>query len=147
MADALSPETIATIKATAPALQQHGLAITNRMHERLLVDADVEAVLDEAAQDSGEQPRRRAAAIVASAQNVDRLDPLGDAVERMVLRHVEIGVQPEHHPKVASALLPAIEDVLGAAVDEPTLTAWGRVYGVLADVLIGQEAALAARAG
>ena len=37
----LSPETIAIVKSTAPALQQHGVAITTRMYERLFVDPDI----------------------------------------------------------------------------------------------------------
>ncbi|WP_380872786.1 hypothetical protein ACFB49_36960 [Sphingomonas sp. DBB INV C78] len=143
MTSKLSPATIAIVKATAPALQQHGLAITTRMYERLFVDADVKAMFDQAAQVSGEQPKRLAAAILAFAQNVDKLEALTGAVERMAMRHVETGVRAEHYPVVAAALLPAIRDVLGAdlATDE-VLAAWAEAYGVLADILIGREAQL-----
>jgi hypothetical protein len=72
----LSPETIAIIKSTAPALRQHGLAITIRMYERLFVDPDIKVMFDEAAQKSGEQPKRLAGAILAFAENVDRLEVL-----------------------------------------------------------------------
>lgn len=147
MAAPLSPQTIATIKATAPALQTHGVAITTRMYERLFVDPEIKAMFDDAAQQSGEQPKRLAGAILAFAQNVDRLDALSGAVERMAHRHVEVGVKPAHYPIVAAALLPAIKDVLGDAVDDATLTAWGEAYGVLADVLIAREAALSDRVG
>lgn len=142
MPSTLGPQTIALVKSTAPALQAHGLAITTRMYQRLFVDPAIEALFDRAAQTSGEQPKRLAAAIVAFAQNVDRLDQLADAVERMARRHVASGVRAEHYPKVAAALLAAIKDVLGDAIDEPTLAAWGDAYGVLAEVLIGREAAL-----
>ena len=50
-------------------------------------------------------------------------------------------------PAVAAALLPAIKDVLGDAVDDATLAAWGEAYGVLADILIAREAALSSRTG
>ncbi|MGC6328854.1 globin domain-containing protein [Rhizorhabdus sp. FW153] len=139
MTATLSPETIAIVKATAPALQQHGVAITTRMYERLFVDPEVKALFDEAAQASGEQPKRLAAAILAYAKNVDNLGVLGQAVERMAERHFETGVKPEHYPAVAAALLPAIKDVLGDAVDDKTLEAWGEAYWVLADILIGRE--------
>lgn len=142
MSKSLTPETIAIIKSTAPALQTHGLAITTRMYERLFADPKIEAMFDRAAMQSGEQPKRLAGAIVAFAKNVDQLDLLGGAVERMAQRHVEIGVKPEHYPMVAAALLPAIKDVLGDAIDENTLAAWGEAYGVLADVLIAREATL-----
>lgn len=142
MAKPLSPETIATIKATAPALQQHGVAITTRMYERLFVDPEIKQLFDQAAQESGEQPKRLAAAILAFAKNVDNLGALTQAVERMTARHVETGVKPEHYPAVAAALLPAIKDVLGDAVDQTVLDAWGEAYWFLADILIGKEKAL-----
>ncbi|HKR89481.1 MAG TPA: globin domain-containing protein, partial [Phenylobacterium sp.] len=142
MTKTLSPQTIATVKATAPVLVQHGLAITKRMYERLFVDAEIKALFDEAAQASGEQPKRLAAAIVAFAQNVDNLPALASAVERMAERHVATNVKPEHYPKVAEALLPAIRDVLGEAATDEVLAAWGEAYWLLADVLIAREAQL-----
>jgi nitric oxide dioxygenase len=140
MTKSLSPQTIAIVKATAPVLVQHGVAITTRMYERLFVDAEIKDLFDQAAQASGEQPRRLAAAIVAFAQNVDNLPALDAAVERMASRHVETKVKPEHYPKVAEALLPAIRDVLGDAATDEVLNAWGEAYWFLADVLIKREA-------
>jgi nitric oxide dioxygenase len=142
MTKPLSQQTIAIVKATAPVLVQHGVAITTRMYERLFVDPQVKALFDQAAQASGEQPKRLAAAIVAFAQNVDNLPALAGAVERMAERHVETNVKPEHYPKVAEALLPAIRDVLGEAATDDVLSAWGEAYWFLADVLIAREAQL-----
>ena len=129
------------VKSTAPALEQHGVEITTAMYVRLFRNAEVKEMFDQAAQDSGEQPRRLAAAILAYAKNIDKLQNLGPAVQRMVARHVEVGVKPQHYPYVAEALLPAIRDVLGAEVATDTvLTAWGEAYWMLADILIGAEA-------
>ncbi len=139
MTTPLSPETIAIVKSTAPALQQHGVAITTRMYERLFADPAIKALFDEAAQESGEQPKRLAAAIIAYAKNVDNLGALTQAVERMAERHVQSGVKEEHYPAVAAALLPAIKDVLGDAVDQTVLDAWGEAYWFLARILIGRE--------
>jgi len=138
----LSPEVIQIVKSTAPALQQHGVAITTRMYERLFVDPEIKKLFDQAAQESGEQPKRLAAAILAFAQNVDKLPVLETAIERMAERHVETGVQPEHYPAVAEALLPAIRDVLGDAATDEVLDAWGQAYWFLADVLINREKTL-----
>lgn len=136
-----SEQAIAIVKATAPAIEQHGVAITTAMYARLFQNADVAAMFDRAAQESGEQPRRLAAAILAYAKNIDKLGNLGAAVQRMVTRHVDTGVKAEHYPLVAEALLPAIRDVLGAdvATDE-ILAAWGEAYWMLADILIAAEA-------
>jgi len=142
MARTLTPETVAIVKATGPALQQHGLAITTRMYERLFIYEEVRELFDMAAQASGEQPRRLAAAILGYAQNIDKLQNLTPAVERMVARHVETGVKAAHYPYVAEALLPAIRDVLGEDVaTDAVLDAWGQAYWFLADMLIAAEAA------
>ncbi|WP_312162603.1 globin domain-containing protein [Phenylobacterium sp.] len=136
-----SAQAMAIVKSTAPALQQHGLAITTAMYARLFENAEIAAMFDRAAQASGEQPRRLAGAILAYAKNIDRLENLGPAVQSMVARHVDTGVKPEHYPHVANALLPAIREVLGAdvATDE-VLAAWGEAYWMLADILIAAEA-------
>jgi nitric oxide dioxygenase/hemoglobin len=137
----LTAETIAIVKATAPALRKHGVDITTAMYARLFQDASVRDMFDQAAQDSGEQPKRLAAAILGYAENIDRLQALDGAVARMVQRHVETGVKAEHYPKVAEALLPAIRDVLGAEVaTDAVLEAWGQAYWFLANILIGKEA-------
>lgn len=141
MGRTLSPETIAIVKSTGPALQQHGVAITTRMYERLFQNDEVRTMFDAAAQESGEQPRRLAAAILGYAQNIDKLENLTGAVGRMVQRHVETGVKAEHYPYVAEALLPAIRDVLGAdTATDAVLGAWGEAYWFLADLLIAAEA-------
>ncbi|OYU36535.1 globin domain-containing protein [Novosphingobium sp. PASSN1] len=129
------------VKATAPVIEKHGVDITTAMYKRLFQNDDVKAMFDSAAQESGEQPRRLANAILAYAKNIDHLENLGSAVTRMVKRHVETGVHAEHYPYVAEALLPAIRDVLGAdvATDE-VLAAWGEAYWMLADILIAAEA-------
>ncbi|MGN7932472.1 globin domain-containing protein [Sphingopyxis sp. 22461] len=136
-----SAHAMTIVKATAPALEKHGLAITTAMYARLFENKDIEAMFDRAAQTSGEQPKRLAAAVLAYAKNIDKLQNVGTAVARMVARHIETGVKPEHYPHVAEALLPAIRDVLGeeVATDE-VLAAWGEAYWMLADILIAAEA-------
>ncbi|MCP3731397.1 globin domain-containing protein [Sphingomonas sp. MG17] len=137
----VSPDTMAIVKATSPALEKHGVAITTAMYRRLFENAEIEAMFDRAAQVSGEQPRRLAGAILAYAKNIDKLQNLGTAVERMVLRHVQSGVKPEHYPHVAAALLPAIREVLGEGVaTDEVLVAWGEAYWMLSDILIAAEA-------
>ena len=138
---AASASAMEIVKSTAPALEKYGVEITTAMYVRLFRNAEVKEMFDQAAQESGEQPRRLAAAILAYAKNIDKLQNLGPAVQRMVARHVKVGVKPEHYPYVAEALLPAIQDVLGAEVaTDAVLAAWGEAYWMLADILIGAEA-------
>lgn len=142
MSKPLSPETIAIVKSTAPALQQYGVDITTRMYERLFVDPQIKALFDQAAQTSGEQPRRLAGAILAFANNVDKLDVIDSAVNNICSRHVATRVKAEHYPAVANALLPAIKDVLGEAATDEVLNAWGEAYWFLADLMIEREKAI-----
>jgi len=136
-----SEHAVAIVKATAPAIEAHGVEITTAMYARLFQNAEVKRMFDQAAQASGEQPKRLAAAILAYARNIDKLSNLSAAVLRMVTRHVETGVKAEHYPLVAEALLPAIRDILGADVaNDDVLAAWGEAYWMLADILIAAEA-------
>jgi hemoglobin-like flavoprotein len=136
-----SAKAMEIVKSTAPALEKHGIEITTAMYARLFENPDIEAMFDRAAQKNGEQPRRLAGAILAYARHIDKLGNLGPAVARMVARHVETGVKPDHYPHVAAALLPAIRDVLGEDVAiDAVLAAWGEAYWMLADILIAAEA-------
>ena len=139
MSKELTSETIAIIKSTAPALQQHGVAITTRMYERLFVDSEIKALFDQAAHIFGEQPKRLAAAILAFSNNVDRLEIINDAVNKICARHVATHIKSEHYAAVANALLPAIRDVLGAAATDEIINAWAQAYWYLANVMIKRE--------
>ena len=139
MAEPLTADDMSLIKATAPALREHGLAITTRMYQRLFEDHEMKAIFPAEGQESGEQPKRLAMAILAYAENIDHLEKLGKPVERMTHRHVECGVKAEHYPVVANALLPAIKDILGDAATDEILAVWGKAYWVLAEILIGIE--------
>ncbi|MCY0389329.1 globin domain-containing protein [Robbsia sp. Bb-Pol-6] len=143
MSKPLSPEVIAIVKRTAPIMQQHGLAITTRMYDRLFTDPKMKALFDNAGSAPGEQPKRLAAAILAYAQNVDNLSALHGAIERVAKRHVAAHIAPEHYGPVADALLPAIKDILGDAVDASILEAWKEAYWFLAEVLQNREKAIA----
>jgi nitric oxide dioxygenase len=136
----LTSETIAVVKATAPALAVHGLAITQAMYARLFQDAEIKALFDQRHQADGSQPKALARAILAYAQNVDNLGALGGAVEKIAQRHVAVSILPQHYPAVANALLPAIRDVLGDAATDEILAAWGEAYWFLAEILIDREA-------
>ena len=109
------------------------------MYARLFTAPNVKAMFDQAAQESGEQPKRLAGAILAYAQNIDKLEALTAPVMRMAARHVETGVKAEHYPLVANALLPAIRDVLGDAATDEVLGAWGEAYWALADILSAKK--------
>lgn len=137
----LSPETIATVKATVPALAANGLAITQTMYGHLFKDEEIRDLFNQSHQGaSGSQPKALAAAILAYAENIDNLAVLGPAVERIAQKHAGLNILPEHYPYVANALLKAIAEVLDLPAEHPALKAWGEAYWFLAEILIGREA-------
>lgn len=139
----LSEQTVAIVKATVPALAQHGTAITRAMYKRLFQNADVAALFNHSHQgEDGTQTKALAAAILAYASNIDNLGVLAPAVERIAQKHVGLQIHPEHYPHVAEALLGAIADVLGEAATPEILAAWGEAYWFLADILMGREKSL-----
>lgn len=139
----LSAETIACIKATVPALAEHGAAITKVMYGRLFQDAHIKALFNHANQGGdGKQVHALAGAILAYAQNIDNLGALTPVVERIAQKHIGYDIRPEHYPFVANALLGAIAEVLGEAATQEVLAAWGEAYWFLADILKGREGAI-----
>ncbi|MEG3177728.1 NO-inducible flavohemoprotein [Sphingomonas sp. RB3P16] len=143
MTNQLSPQTIALVKATVPALVEHGSTITRVMYERLFEDADIRALFNQANQgEGGGQVHALSAAIIAYAQNIDNLSALAPAVERISHKHIGFDILPAHYPFVATALLGAISEVLGEVASDEILAAWGEAYWFLAGVLKAREAAM-----
>ncbi len=127
MANPLSPTTVQLVKATVPALEAHGLGITQRMYERLFQDASIKDLFNQShhGADAALQPKVLAQAVLAYARNIDNLAVLSGAVERIAQKHVALNILPEHYPFVAQALLGAIQEVLGDAATPEICAAWG----------------------
>ncbi len=143
MPKALSETTIATVKATVPALEARGLDIVRTMYAHMFQNPEIKALFNQSHHsDDGSQPRALAVAILAYARNIDNLGALTPTVERIAQKHVGLQILPEHYPHVGDALLAAIEEVLGDAATADVLAAWGEAYWFLADILIGREASL-----
>lgn len=136
----LDANTIAIVKATAPAVAQHAEAITTRFYKLMFEgNPEVKGFFNQAHQHTGGQQKALAGAICAYAANIDNLGALGPAVELIAQKHCSLNIQPEHYPIVGKHLLIAIKDVLGDAATNEIIGAWGNAYGFLADVLIGRE--------
>lgn len=136
----LSAETITTVKATVPALEQHGEKVTTRFYEILFQRyPEVTAYFNQANQVQGTQPRALANSVLAYASNIDRLDALADALPTIIQKHVALDIRPEHYPLVGECLLEAIREVLGEAATEGVVTAWAEAYQHLANMLIDAE--------
>lgn len=140
----LTPQTIAIVKATAKPVAENAEAITTRMYEILFEKHPETKILFKAA--ASDQHKKLAAAVGAYAANIERLDVLGEAIDKMARSHVRTGIKPEHYPLVGVSLLEAVKEVLGEAATDKVLEAWKEAYFFLADILIAREEALYAEA-
>lgn len=140
MSQELGTQTIALVKATVPALEDHGLDIVREMYSRMFQNPAIRDLFNQSHHgEIGSQPRALTAAILAYASNIDNLSALAPAVERIAQKHVGLQILPEHYPYVGEALLGAIKAVLGDAATEEILAAWGEAYWFLANILIARE--------
>ena len=140
MTTAISQQTIDIVKATAPALKEHGKTITKRMYEIMFAThPEVKSQFDMSAQANGTQPAKLATAVYAYATHIDDLGALKAAVDKIAHRHVATHVLPEQYPVVGECLLKAIQDVLGDAATPDVMKAWTEAYGALADIFINRE--------
>ncbi|MBW0449837.1 NO-inducible flavohemoprotein [bacterium M00.F.Ca.ET.228.01.1.1] len=140
---ALTADQIARVKATVPVLAEHGTTITRHFYKRMFAHhPELKNLFNQTHQQSGNQPETLARAVYAYAANIDNLGALGPAVSRIANKHASLNIRPEHYPIVGRHLLGAIVDVLGDAVDQPTLDAWQVAYGQLANIFVGTEAKL-----
>lgn len=145
MPKALSPATIAVVKATVPAIAAHGQAITKEMYARLFKDEHIRVLFNQSNQgEGGAQVNALAVAILGYAQNIENLGVLAPVVERIAQKHIGYNILPEHYPFVANALLDAIKHTLGDAATPEVLAAWGEAYWFLADILKEREIAIRA---
>ncbi len=140
----ISDPQAALVKATVPALRQHGETITRTFYGNMFAaHPELYNIFNPANQKNGGQPRSLSAAVLAYAEHIDNPGVLGGMLHRIEGKHVSLEVKPEHYPIVGKYLLGAVQQVLGEAATPEILDAWGAAYGELAEIMIGQEQALA----
>jgi len=131
------------IDASVPVLRQHGLAITTLFYKNMFEShPELKNLFNMGNQANGSQQQSLAAAVFAYAANIDNSAALAPVIERIVHKHVSVGIKAEHYPIVGSNLIGAIKGVLGEAATPELLAAWEEAYGLLADALIDAEARL-----
>jgi nitric oxide dioxygenase len=129
------------IEASVPVLREHGLAITTAFYGNMLkAHPELNNLFNQGNQANGSQQQSLASAVFAYAANIENAAALAPVVERIVHKHVSIGILPSHYPIVAKYLLGAIKQVLGDAATPELISAWDEAYWLLAGELIAAEA-------
>ena len=136
------------IDASVPVLREHGLAITRLFYANMLgAHPELTRIFNMGNQASGAQQQSLASAVFAYAANIGTPQALGPVVNRIVHKHVSVGIRAEHYPIVGKHLLEAIAATLGEAATPALLDAWAEAYNSLAKLLIAAEAELYSTAG
>jgi nitric oxide dioxygenase len=140
MAAPLTQNQIDIVKATAPVLKEHGVAITTVFYNNMLREIpDLNNIFSATSQVSGRQPRALAGAVLGYATYIDDLGKLTHAVQRIAHKHVSLQVTPAQYDIVGKYLIQAIGQVLGEAATAEIVDAWVAAYGALAKVFINIE--------
>ena len=136
----LDQKTIEIVKSTVPALKEHGLTITKTFYKNMFEkNPEVKVLFNMENQKSEKQPKALAMTVLAAAQNIDNLETLMPAVQKIAEVHCDCLVKEEHYPIVGKHLLGAIKEVLGENATDEILDAWKKAYGVIAQIFIVVE--------
>jgi nitric oxide dioxygenase len=140
----LDAPTRAQVRATAPVLQQHGVALTRHFYARMFQhNPELREIFNQGHQRSGTQQQALAMAVAAYAEHIDDPTVLMPVLERIAAKHVSLGIRREHYAIVGRHLLASITEVLGEEAATPALMdAWAQAYGQLAALLAGMEQGL-----
>jgi nitric oxide dioxygenase len=128
------------VKATAPVLKVHGVALTRHFYARMFNhNPELREVFNQGHQRSGSQQEALAMAVAAYAEHIDHPEVLMPVLERVAAKHISLGIRREHYAIVGRHLLASISEVLGEGATPELIDAWAAAYGQLADLLIGME--------
>lgn len=134
----LDSQTIATVQSTIPAIAATGPALTQHFYNRIFDQhPELLDIFNMSNQRTGDQAQALFDSVCAYAANLDNLEALLPAVERIAQKHTSLNVKPEQYAVVGENLLASIDELLHPG--QEVLDAWGKAYGVLADVFIQRE--------
>ncbi|WP_045856362.1 NO-inducible flavohemoprotein [Raoultella terrigena] len=135
----LDAQTIATVKATIPLLVETGPKLTAHFYDRMFAhNPELKEIFNMSNQRNGDQREALFNAIAAYASNIDNLAALLPAVEKIAQKHTSFQIRPEQYNIVGGHLLATLDEMFSPG--QEVLDAWGKAYGVLANVFINREA-------
>lgn len=134
----LDSQTIATVKSTIPLLAATGPKLTAHFYDRMFEhNPELKDVFNMNNQRNGDQRQALFDAICAYAANIENLAALLPAVERIAHKHTSLNIQPDQYQIVGGHLLATLDEMFSPG--QEVLDAWGKAYGVLANVFIQRE--------
>jgi nitric oxide dioxygenase len=139
----LSENTLVIIESTIPVLEKNGEALVHHFYQRMLShQPELKHLFNATHQETGQQAKALASAVLAYAKHIRHLEVLAPAVMRIAHKHTSVNVRPEHYPIVGKHLLASLQEILNLPTDHEIIQAWGIAYQQLAELLISTEAQL-----
>lgn len=135
----LDAQTIATVKSTIPLLVATGPKLTAHFYDRMFThNPELKEIFNMSNQRNGDQREALFNAIAAYASNIENLAALLPAVEKIAQKHTSFRITAEQYSIVGGHLLATLDEMFSPG--QEVLDAWGKAYGLLADVFITREA-------
>ncbi|MGL4820629.1 MAG: NO-inducible flavohemoprotein [Bacilli bacterium] len=137
----LSQETIQIVKESIPALQEHGLTLTQTFYQTMFErNPELKNVFNMSNQrPGGKQPHALAQTILAAAQNIDQLEQIVPAIQHIGHKHRSLAITPEMYNIVGENLLLTLQKLFNQKADSPFIRAWAEAYGAIANAFITME--------
>lgn len=136
----LDQKTISVVKSTIPLLESAGPELTKHFYQRMFSHhPELKDIFNLAHQRKGDQPVALFNAVAAYAKNIDNLSAVGPAVEKIAQKHTGFLITAEQYNIVGHHLLETLKELGGEAVTDEVIDAWGKAYGLLADIFIQRE--------
>lgn len=136
----LTNQEIKLIKDSVPFLRAHGKTLASTFYQTMFTNnPEVKKFFNMENQRSGKQPEALSQSILAAANNIDNLDAIRPAIQKIGEVHCRVGIKPEHYPIVGKNLLLALKSMLGEEADAAFMSAWEKAYAAISEVFIQTE--------
>lgn len=134
----LDAQTIAVVKSTIPLLAETGPKLTAHFYDRMFRhNPELMDIFNMSNQRNGDQREALFNAICAYATHIENLAAILPAVEKIAQKHTSFQIRPDQYQIVGHHLLATLDEMFHPG--DEVLDAWGKAYGVLAQVFIDRE--------
>ncbi|WP_105253883.1 NO-inducible flavohemoprotein [Pseudoalteromonas sp. T1lg75] len=136
----LSIQDIKTVQSTIPLIEQAGTAVTDHFYTRMFShNPELKDIFNLSNQHTGRQRVALFEAIVAYAKNLDNPAVLANAIERIANKHVSFNIKADDYNIVGHHLIETMRELLSHHFTQGVEQAWGKAYGILANIFISRE--------
>lgn len=136
----LNNQHIEVVKSTIPLLESAGPALTQHFYQRMFShNPELKDIFNMTHQKTGRQSVALFEAVAAYAKNIENLEALTSAVERIAHKHTSFNIKAEHYQIVGHHLIETLRELASDAFTPEVEEAWTAAYLFLAQIFIDRE--------